>query len=101
MKCHIMWHFIKVFTVCQSTCLGVSSLQRVKDDNLLIFFIMIDYPIHIDTISMDLSILTMCILMSSSFWFDTMDLRWIIIGVAPVRQLRMCKIKIVTFKMEK
>ena len=30
MKCHIMWHFIWVFTVCQSTCLGVSGLLRVK-----------------------------------------------------------------------
>ena len=28
-KCHIMWHFIRVFTVCQSTCLGVSGPQRL------------------------------------------------------------------------
>ena len=31
MKCSIMLHFIWVFTVCQSTRLGVSSIQRVKD----------------------------------------------------------------------
>ena len=30
MKCHILRHFISVFTVCQSTPLGVSSIQRVK-----------------------------------------------------------------------
>ena len=30
MKCSIMLHFILVFTVCQSTYLGVSSIQRVK-----------------------------------------------------------------------
>ena len=29
-KCHIMWHFIWVFAVCQSTHIGVSGLQRVK-----------------------------------------------------------------------
>ena len=28
---HIMWHFIRVFTVCQNISLGVSGLQRVKD----------------------------------------------------------------------
>ena len=27
---HILWHFIWVFTVCQSTCLGGFSIQRVK-----------------------------------------------------------------------
>ena len=32
MKCHIMWHFIWVFTVCHSK--GVSGLQRVKTDGL-------------------------------------------------------------------
>ena len=31
MKCSIMLHFIWVFTVCQSSRLGVSSIQR--DDN--------------------------------------------------------------------
>ena len=30
MKCRIMWHFIWVFTVCQSTCLGISGPQRVE-----------------------------------------------------------------------
>ena len=30
MKCSIMLHFIWVFTVCQSTHLGVSRIQRVK-----------------------------------------------------------------------
>ena len=30
MKCHILWHFIWAFTVCQSTPLVVSSIQRVK-----------------------------------------------------------------------
>ena len=30
MKCCIVRHFIWVFTVCQSTCLGVCSHQRVK-----------------------------------------------------------------------
>ena len=29
-KGRIMWHFIWVFTVCQSACLGVSVLKRVK-----------------------------------------------------------------------
>ena len=29
MKCHILWHFIWVFSVCQSTHLRVSSIQRV------------------------------------------------------------------------
>ena len=27
---HIMWHFIWVFTVFKSTCLGVSRIQRVN-----------------------------------------------------------------------
>ena len=30
MKCCIMWHFIWVYTVCQSTRFGVSGLQKVK-----------------------------------------------------------------------
>ena len=30
MKCYLMLHFIWVFTVYQSTHLGVSDLQRVK-----------------------------------------------------------------------
>ena len=30
MKCSIMLHYIWVFFVCQSTCLGVSQIQRVK-----------------------------------------------------------------------
>ena len=30
MKCCIMGHFILVYTVCQSTCLGVSGLRRVN-----------------------------------------------------------------------
>ena len=30
MKCSIMLHFIWIFTVCQSTSLGVSSIQRVQ-----------------------------------------------------------------------
>ena len=30
MKCHILWHFIWVFTVCESTFLEVSSIQRVN-----------------------------------------------------------------------
>ena len=30
MKCHVMRHFIRVFTVCQSTNFGVSGLQRDK-----------------------------------------------------------------------
>ena len=29
MKCSIMLHFIWAFTVCKSTCLGVSRIQRV------------------------------------------------------------------------
>ena len=29
MKCNVMWHLIWVFTVCQSTPLGVFSIQRV------------------------------------------------------------------------
>ena len=41
MKCSIMLHFIWVFTVCKSTHLGVSRIQRVNR-----------IPIHIDTISM-------------------------------------------------
>ena len=35
MKCHIMWHFIWVFTVCKSAPLGVSCVQRVKEANTL------------------------------------------------------------------
>ena len=31
MKCSIMLHFIWFFTVCKSTRLGVSSIQRVKE----------------------------------------------------------------------
>ena len=31
MKRRIMGHFIWVITVCQSTCLGVSGPQRVKE----------------------------------------------------------------------
>ena len=31
MKCSIMLHFIWVFTVCKSTHLGVSQIQRVKE----------------------------------------------------------------------
>ena len=40
MKCHIMWHFIWVFTVCKSTHLGVSCLQRVKRlrERMLLWF---------------------------------------------------------------
>ena len=30
MKCNIMLYFILVFTVRQSTCIGVSSIQRVN-----------------------------------------------------------------------
>ena len=30
MKCHLMWHFIRVCTVCQSTCLPVSIMKRVN-----------------------------------------------------------------------
>ena len=30
MRCSIMWHFIRVFTVCKSTLLGDSSPQRVN-----------------------------------------------------------------------
>ena len=33
-----MLHFIWVFTVCQSTLLGVSSIQRVKDVSIMILF---------------------------------------------------------------
>ena len=29
MKCLMVWHFIWIFTVCHSTCSGVSSVQRV------------------------------------------------------------------------
>ena len=36
MKCHIMWHFIWVFTVCQSTRLGISSLHVKRVNNYLI-----------------------------------------------------------------
>ena len=32
MKCSIMLHFIWVFTVCKSTYLGVSPIQRIKID---------------------------------------------------------------------
>ena len=32
MKCSIMLHFIWVFTVCISTCLGVSRIQKVKNE---------------------------------------------------------------------
>ena len=35
MKCCIMWHFIWVFTVCNSTLLGVSRIQSVKKINYL------------------------------------------------------------------
>ena len=40
MKCRIMWHFIWVFAVCQSTCLGVSVLNslRVKFEVNLVYF---------------------------------------------------------------
>ena len=31
MKCHIMQHFIYVFTVCHSTHLGVWDLQRINN----------------------------------------------------------------------
>ena len=34
MKCSIMLHFIWVFTVCQSTSLGVSRTERVSTDVL-------------------------------------------------------------------
>ena len=37
MKCRIKWHFIWVFTVCYSTLLGVSGLQRVKDKFTVLF----------------------------------------------------------------
>ena len=30
MKCRTLWHFIWVFTVCQNTPVGVSSIQRVN-----------------------------------------------------------------------
>ena len=30
MKCHILWNFIEVFTVCQNTRLVVSSIHRVN-----------------------------------------------------------------------
>ena len=30
MKCHILWHFIWAFTVCQSTPLGIPSIQSVN-----------------------------------------------------------------------
>ena len=30
MKCRIMLHFMWVFTVCKSTCLGVPRIERVK-----------------------------------------------------------------------
>ena len=30
MKCSMKLHFIRVFTVCQSTCLGVFGIQRVQ-----------------------------------------------------------------------
>ena len=36
MKCHNIWHFMWVFTVCQSTHLRVFGLQRVK------IYIMVD-----------------------------------------------------------
>ena len=29
MKCHLMWHFIWLFTVSQRTCLSISRLKRV------------------------------------------------------------------------
>ena len=32
MKCSIMLHFIWVFTVCKSTCLGASRMQIVKNE---------------------------------------------------------------------
>ena len=44
MKFHLMWHFIWVFTVCQSTCSPVSRMKRVKQNLkflilMLVFFI--------------------------------------------------------------
>ena len=32
MKCRLLRHFILVFTVCQSTCLPVSRMKRVKGE---------------------------------------------------------------------
>ena len=29
LKCSVLWHFVRAFTVCKSTLLGVFSLQRV------------------------------------------------------------------------
>ena len=38
MKCSIMLHFIWIFTVCQSTHLGVSHIQRVKHGLYVFYF---------------------------------------------------------------
>ena len=36
MKCSIILHFIWVFTVCQSTCFGAPSIQRINQNMLLV-----------------------------------------------------------------
>ena len=45
MKCSIMLHFICVFTVCQNTYLGVSSIQRFKIALKFIFVCFIDVSV--------------------------------------------------------
>ena len=48
MKCSIMLHFIWVFTICQSTSLGVSSIQRVIVSTLCIDarFLVVDLDVE-------------------------------------------------------
>ena len=55
MKCLIVWHFIWIFTVCQSTCSGVSSVQRVDKGchetiivliNILNYFLLCEHNYH-------------------------------------------------------
>ena len=50
-----MLHFIWVFTVCQSTLLGVSSIQRVKDVSIMI---LLNVRAGFDTLVMYLKLLT-------------------------------------------
>ena len=39
-KCSIMLHFIWVFTVCKSSCLGVSQIQKVNPCHAVYFYIL-------------------------------------------------------------
>ena len=45
MKCRILRHFNLVFTVCQSTCFGVSSVQRFNEQAAVVDLLFIVVPI--------------------------------------------------------